>query len=105
MLHTLKGKIKTRSVWLDGCYLYPKIGQKIINHSPDGFNWGYEGSGPAQLALSVILKLTGEIKGYQEFKRNIISVLPQNEDFDIEFLEETGQYFITKINKKEEQVQ
>lgn len=25
----------------------------IWNHSPDGFNWGYAGSGPAQLALAL----------------------------------------------------
>jgi len=26
----------------------------LFNHSPDGFNWGYAGSGPAQLALAVL---------------------------------------------------
>lgn len=25
----------------------------LINHSPDGFEWGYSGSGPAQLALAM----------------------------------------------------
>jgi hypothetical protein len=25
------------------------------NHSPDGFEWGYHGSGPAQLALAILL--------------------------------------------------
>ena len=29
----------------------------IINHSPDGFEWGYAGSGPAQLALAIIADL------------------------------------------------
>jgi hypothetical protein len=24
------------------------------NHSPDGFEWGYGGSGPAQLALAIV---------------------------------------------------
>ena len=27
---------------------------EIANHSPDGFNWGYGGSGPAQLALALV---------------------------------------------------
>lgn len=27
----------------------------IVNHSPDGFAWGYSGSGPAQLALALLL--------------------------------------------------
>jgi hypothetical protein len=26
----------------------------LCNHSPDGFAWGYQGSGPAQLALSLL---------------------------------------------------
>lgn len=26
----------------------------LRRHSPDGFNWGYGGSGPAQLALAVL---------------------------------------------------
>jgi hypothetical protein len=34
----------------------PDWSQKIYNHSPDGFNWGYYGSGPAQLALAILLE-------------------------------------------------
>jgi len=26
----------------------------VIDHSPDGFNWGYGGSGPADLALNIL---------------------------------------------------
>src|SRR6516165_8748734 len=26
----------------------------LINHSPSGFEWGYGGSGPAQLALAIL---------------------------------------------------
>ena len=26
----------------------------LRNHSPDGFEWGYYGSGPAQLALALL---------------------------------------------------
>ena len=26
----------------------------LANHSPDGLNWGYSGSGPAQLALAIL---------------------------------------------------
>ena len=26
----------------------------VIQHSPDGFEWGYEGSGPADLALNIL---------------------------------------------------
>lgn len=37
--------------------LKPEASQKIINHSPDGFQWGYSGSGPSQLALAILLKV------------------------------------------------
>ena len=59
MNHTLKGQILTRTVWLDGVQLSPARSQKVYNHSPNGFNWGYGGSGPAQLALAMMLELTG----------------------------------------------
>lgn len=31
----------------------------LKNHSPDGFEWGYEGSGPAQLALALCVDALG----------------------------------------------
>lgn len=83
--HRLQGFIKDRSVYLDGKRLDPRVSQYLINHSPDGFNWGYCGSGPAQLALSVVLALTGKSAGYQEFKNTVIAGIPQGKDFDISF--------------------
>jgi hypothetical protein len=85
MKHTLKGEAVSRSVWLDGAKLDPRPSQKVHNHSPDGFNWGHEGSGPAQLALAIILAITGTFTGYQEFKRKVIAKLPTNKPFRIEF--------------------
>jgi len=60
------------------CYeLEPKDSQKLYNHSPDGFNWGYSGSGPAQLALAMLLDLTGNEElsrvNYQQFKACFIA--------------------------------
>lgn len=53
--------------------LDPSPSQKIWNHSPDGFNWGYGGSGPAQLALALLLDATGDpgtaLTQHQNFKR------------------------------------
>jgi len=49
----------------------------VGNHSPDGFNWGYGGSGPADLALSILAdfletrKIAPQI--YQAFKDEFIS--------------------------------
>ena len=31
---------------------------EIADHSPDGFNWGYDGSGSAQLALGILYEVT-----------------------------------------------
>ena len=44
-----------KGVLVDGLPLSPKDSQKIVNHSPDGFEWGYGGSGPAQLSLAIVL--------------------------------------------------
>ena len=32
----------------------------LRNHSPDGFAWGYSGSGPAQLALAILCDAVGD---------------------------------------------
>lgn len=31
----------------------------VIEHSPDGFEWGYAGSGPAQLAMALCIDALG----------------------------------------------
>lgn len=52
----------------------------VRNHSPDGFEWGYGGSGPAQLALALLCDVLGDYRvaerHYQEFKRAVITRLP-----------------------------
>ena len=81
----LDGDWETREVYLNGKHLDPAESQKVRNHSPDGFNWGYGGSGPAQLALAVLLELFDKetaSKHYQTFKFKFIAWLPQS-DFDI----------------------
>ena len=83
---TIKGEAHTRNVWLNGKELSPIKSQKVWNHSPDGFNWGYGGSGPAQLALAICLEVFPEdiaIRKYQDFKWNVIAKLPGDEDFEI----------------------
>lgn len=84
VIHTLRGHNAAKKVWLDGKLLSPQKSQKIVNHSPDGFNWGYGGSGPAQLALAVMLELTGNYEGYQDLKWALIAKIPRG-DFEIEF--------------------
>lgn len=52
--------------------LYPNRSQRVFNHSPTGFEWGYTGSGPAQLALAILLDVTDDVglsrQCYQFFK-------------------------------------
>jgi hypothetical protein len=76
----LKGNFVTRTVWLNGETLDPENSQVVWNHSPDGFAWGYAGSGPSQLALAILLKIMSKekaLKFYQSFKFKEITTLPQ----------------------------
>lgn len=51
----------------------------LDNHSPTGFEWGYGGSGPAQLALAILadalLDDQRAIKLHQPFKWKVIAAL------------------------------
>lgn len=50
----------------------------VRNHSPSGFEWGYAGSGPAQLALAMCVELVGVEAGqrvYQHVKDELIAGL------------------------------
>lgn len=83
---------RDRTAWLQsGSHripLLPDESQHLRNHSPDGFNWGYGGSGPSQLALAILLKLSGRrkhwcLQHYQQFKVDVILNLPQDSDCTI----------------------
>lgn len=55
---------------------------KVWNHSPTGFEWGYGGSGPAQLALAILLDHCPEqeaVHYHQQFKWYMIAGLPVGE--------------------------
>ena len=65
--------------------LEPSLG--VRNHSPTGFAWGYQGSGPAQLALAIMLKLMPRPEAearYLRFKMDTIAMLPMREGFRLE---------------------
>jgi hypothetical protein len=63
---------------VDGRELDPRF--DLRNHSPDGFEWGYGGSGPAQLALAILADVFApdEVaqRHYQQFKFQVIAGLP-----------------------------
>jgi hypothetical protein len=55
---------------------------ELCNHSPTGFEWGYLGSGPAQLALALCCSCVGDARGlaiHQEFKAKVISAIQADE--------------------------
>jgi len=57
----------------------PQKSLELANHSPSGFSWGYGGSGPAQLALALLLDYTDDedvaLAHYTEFKNRVVSQL------------------------------
>ena len=65
-------------VTVNGRRLNPRL--DLWNHSPSGFEWGYSGSGPAQLALGILADHFGNdsqaLAHYQEFKFRVIAGLP-----------------------------
>lgn len=74
---------KTGQVHIGGILLDPKPSQEeIYNHSPDGFNWGYWGSGPMQLAMAICLHYTNDQgwtkKHYQNMVYDIIVNWPKD---------------------------
>jgi hypothetical protein len=84
----IAGEWQTRTVTVDGRPLDPQPSQQVSNHSPDGFAWGYAGSGPAQLALAILLHYGLHPRRatwlHQALKADLIQGLPQA-DFAVTF--------------------
>ena len=68
-------------VTVDGRRLNPRF--DLWNHSPTGFEWGYSGSGPAQLALALLADHLGNAEKalnlYQRFKWAVVAELSYRE--------------------------
>lgn len=66
-------------VIVNGQPLNPRL--DLWNHSPSGFEWGYHGSGPAQLALGLLADHFGDdetaLACYQPFKWTVVAKLPK----------------------------
>jgi hypothetical protein len=64
-------------VTVDGAPLDPRFDLKRL--SPTGFEWTYEGNGPAQLALALLADHLGDdgeaLRLYEPFMRAIVSDL------------------------------
>ena len=62
--------------------IYTNVPRRIVRHSPDGFEWGYGGSGPADFALNILSIFVGQKEAqrnglHQDFKWEFISPLPE----------------------------
>ena len=81
----ITGKWSTEQVFIDGALLDVARSLKVMNHSAE-FNWGYGGSGPAQLALALLLRFLPDNEAlimHQSFKWQVIATLPQA-DFELD---------------------
>jgi len=68
--------------------IYPL--KHIVRHSPSGFQWGYNGSGPSDLALAVLADLIGleaasERGFYIDFRRRFVA--PAGQVFRVDELD------------------
>lgn len=80
-IYTANRNQTRNDVFVNGTKLDIVPSQNVYNHSPTGFEWGYGGSGPSQLALAILLDLFGReiaLQHYQQFKWDFIA--PARED-------------------------
>ena len=63
--------------------ILPDRSLAVYNHSPTGFEWGYGGSGPSQLALAIMLEVTDDdrkaLSLYHDFKFDVVAGMPYEE--------------------------
>lgn len=86
---TLAGFSIERRIYIDRLLLSPDESKQFVQHS-EGFDWGYKGSGPAQLAFAILYHffkdeaLVKEL--YQTFKILFVAQLglPDSGNFHVE---------------------
>ena len=86
----ITGQANTRTVLIDGQPFGIDESLQVRNASPTGFNWGYGGSGPAQLALAICLLYLPAPKAlaaHQLFKWQIVCNLEPDFELDGKELE------------------
>ena len=85
------------TVEANGAPLNPRL--DLVNHSPDGFEWGYSGSGPAQLALAILAVEFDDdfaVAHHQKFKEDFIAPISQHLDdwgLESDSIQEWGKQF------------
>lgn len=98
-------------IWVNDQELSPKESQSVYNHSPDGFEYGYSGSGPAQTALAICLFMFKDVlvaQGvYQNFKNRYVAEWPQSKPVDVtidivDFMLDNVEQFINANTRQSE---
>ena len=91
MAVAVRGTAATGEVRVGGELLRLGPSLRLRNHSPTGFSWGYYGSGPAQLALALLLHAgmatDDALECYQEFKTHVIAQISVGTDFELPYVE------------------
>ena len=103
------GGIECLIVFEDGS---TKVLDNLGYHSPDGFQIGYGGSGPADLAYSILMDYMLRSKEFemngvpgktefmhQHFKRSFVAVAKKNLEIDSESIKEWIEKFAEKANE------
>ncbi|MXY70998.1 MAG: hypothetical protein F4Y47_20910 [Acidobacteriia bacterium] len=77
--HRLRDIVCRRTA--DGGALVTGIRQDWVLHSPTGFEWGYLGGGPADLALNILLFATGDRdfarQHYMRYRNEVVGWIPK----------------------------
>jgi hypothetical protein len=71
------GDVELARVYLDGA----PLPRRLVYHSPTGFEWGYGGSGPADLALNILALVVSPKEAnrlHQDFKFAQIATMPHD---------------------------
>lgn len=89
MYHGWRDEVGVAQVEADGKPLDPRL--DLDNHSPTGFEWGYGGSGPAQLALAMLADALVDpnlaLRLHQSFKWRVIAALPRYREWRMSSVE------------------
>jgi len=98
-----KGGLKEPVVMVESDAGFDELNSRhdLVKHNPKGFEWGYSGSGPAQLALAILAYTLEDDKRalahYQRFKSEII----QNLDSAWELGEGTIQAWVDRVEHED----
>jgi hypothetical protein len=94
-------------VWLNNKRLKLDESLKYANHSPTGFEWGYAGSGPTQLAFEICRQLYGldlaqrVTTGFRAYFLEAI----KEDSFDLKLdLKKFNTFYVQPLNEREQYI-